>query len=53
MHKKKELTQMDKITAGYEKFIQGKELASDGKVAFERTVKNTIPKKPLKPSVSR
>lgn len=37
--KKKEKTEMEKITAGYEQFIKGKETVSDGKKLFEKTIK--------------
>lgn len=30
---------MDKLTAGYEKFIEGKELNSKGKSLFNKTLK--------------
>jgi hypothetical protein len=44
---KKEPSQMDKLTQGYEKFIKGKELNTDGKDQFEKAIKKaaTPPKK--------
>jgi hypothetical protein len=36
---KKEITPMDKLTAGYEKFIQGKKVEQGGKAAFNKVVK--------------
>lgn len=37
-------TPMDKLTKGYEKFINGKELNKDGKQQFEKTLKKTVKK---------
>ncbi|MBW0179294.1 hypothetical protein [Sediminibacterium sp.] len=35
----KKLTPMEKLTAGYEKFIEGKKTTSKGKKVFEKTIK--------------
>ena len=43
--KKKELTPMEKLTSGYEKFIEGKETNKNGKQLFNKTLKKaTKPK---------
>ena len=43
--KKKELTQMEIVTAGYEKFIKGKETINNGKELFDKVIsKATKPK---------
>jgi hypothetical protein len=39
--KKKELTPMEKLTAGYEDFIKGKELNKKGRELFDKVVKKT------------
>lgn len=36
---KKKQTPMEKLTAGYEKFIKGKEVKKDGKASFDKVVK--------------
>lgn len=36
---KKEPTQMDKISKGFEQFIKGKELNTDNKELFEKALK--------------
>ncbi|MDB5227298.1 MAG: hypothetical protein JWN78_1491 [Bacteroidota bacterium] len=41
---KKEKTSMEKLTAGYEKFIKGKKLNKDGKQSFEEVIKKTVTK---------
>jgi hypothetical protein len=41
---KQEKTPMEKLTAGYEKFIKGKELAPDGKKQFDKTIKKAVKK---------
>lgn len=46
MAKKKTPTPMEKLTAGYEKFIKGKELNNDGKEQFDKTIKKAISKQP-------
>lgn len=38
-NKKHTKTPMDKLTKGYEKFIEGKELNPKGKNLFEKTLK--------------
>lgn len=35
----KKQTPMDKLTQGYEKFIEGKELSQGGKKNFNKTIK--------------
>jgi len=37
--KKKEKTPMEKLTAGYDKFIKGKETQSRGKDIFDKAIK--------------
>ena len=37
-------TPMEKLTTGYEKFIKGKELNSNGKELFDRTIKKAATK---------
>lgn len=37
--KKKALTPMEKLTAGYEQFIKGQEVKSNGKKAFNKAIK--------------
>ncbi len=39
MKGKKKKTTMDKLTAGYEKFIEGKELNPNGQKLFNQTLK--------------
>ena len=36
---------MEKLTAGYEEFIKGKELNKNGKKVFEKTLKKATKKK--------
>lgn len=36
---KKELTPMEKLTQGYEKFIKGKETNTKGKELFDKAIK--------------
>ena len=36
---KPEQTPMDKLTAGYEEFIKGKELKENGKKLFDKAIK--------------
>jgi hypothetical protein len=38
MTKKKTVTPMDKLTAGYEKFIKEKETKKNGKVLFDKAI---------------
>lgn len=40
--KKKELTPMEKLTAGYEDFIKGKELNKKGRDLFDKTIKKAV-----------
>lgn len=40
--KTKGKTPMEKLTNGYEKFIQGKKTNKNGKEAFDSTLKKTI-----------
>jgi hypothetical protein len=42
MKGKKEKTPMEKLTAGYDKFIKGKEANPNGKTAFEKVVKKAV-----------
>lgn len=35
-------TPMDKLTAGYEKFIEGKELKKNSKKLFEKIIKKAV-----------
>ena len=44
---KKEPSQMDKITAGYEQFIKGKKLNKNGKEIFEKAIKKASKLKQL------
>ena len=37
--KRKSITPMEKLTQGYEKFIKGQELKSNGKSDFDKTIK--------------
>ena len=37
--KKKEITAMEKLTQGYEKFIKGKETNAKGKELFDKVIK--------------
>ena len=47
--KVKPKTQMEKVTEGYEAFIQGKELNAEGKALFNKTIKTaTLCKKRIK-----
>lgn len=47
MTNKKKQTPMDKLTQGYEKFIQGKEVNKGGKKLFDKAIKKAAtPKKP-------
>ena len=39
---KKNKTSMDKLTSGYEKFIEGKELNPKGKSLFDKTLKKAV-----------
>lgn len=39
MAKKEKQTPMQKLTQGYEKFIDGKELKKDGKELFNKAIK--------------
>ena len=39
VQKKNELTPMEKLTQGYEKFIKGRELVQGGKDAFNKAIK--------------
>lgn len=39
MKGKNKKTPMEKLTSGYEKFIQGKEIDAKGKVKFEKALK--------------
>lgn len=43
--KNRELTQMEKLTAGYEDLIKGKELNPDGKQLFEKVIKKAATSK--------
>lgn len=45
---KKKQTPMEKLTAGYEKFIKGKEVNPEGKELFEKAIK-----KAAKPRASK
>ena len=51
MKEKKEQTQMEKITANYEQFINGKEVNNNGKDLFNKALKKAA--KPLKPRASK
>jgi hypothetical protein len=44
----KNKTPMEKLTKGYEKFINGKELNKDGKQQFEKTLKKTVKARSVK-----
>ena len=45
--KKKEPTPMEKLTAGYEKFIKGKEVNTNGRELFNKVIKKAVtPKSP-------
>ena len=44
--KKKELTQMEKITQGYEGFIKDKKVNNKTNKAFEKQLKKAVSKKP-------
>lgn len=46
MKKEKTILPMEKLTAGYEQFIKGKELNQGGKKAFDKTIKKAA--KPTK-----
>ena len=46
MAKKKPIKSMADISAGYEKFINGKEPKPDGKQVFESAVKKAVKKQP-------
>jgi len=39
---KKKIKPMTQLTAGYEKFIKGKEVKKNGKTLFEKTLKKAI-----------
>jgi hypothetical protein len=39
MKTRKKKTPMEKLTSGYEKFIKGKEVNKNGKVAFNKALK--------------
>ena len=39
VNKRKKKTEMEKLTNGYEKFIQGKEVNSKGKEQFNKVLK--------------
>jgi hypothetical protein len=39
MKKQKRITTMEKLTENYEKFIEGKQLKSNGKQLFDKTIK--------------
>lgn len=39
---KAELTPMEKLTQGYEKFIKGQELKKNGKGAFNKAIKKAV-----------
>ncbi len=38
--KKKPITEMEKLTAGYEKLIKTKQVNKNGKMLFDETLKN-------------
>lgn len=46
MTAKKDKSPMDKLTAGYEKFIKGKEVKKAGKPAFDKAIQKAS--KPVK-----
>lgn len=46
MAKKPNITPMEKLTQGYEKFIQGRGLNTEGKAIFIKTVKKASKPKP-------
>ena len=46
MKKGKKKTPMEKLTAGYEEFIKGKELNPNGKELFEKAIKKAATSKP-------
>lgn len=46
MSKSKAKTPMEKLTAGYGKFIKGKEVNSNGKELFEKALKKAATTKP-------
>lgn len=46
MTKKRELTPMEKLTQGYEKFIKGKETKANGKAIFDKVLKKATTTKP-------
>jgi hypothetical protein len=39
VQKKNKLTPMEKLTQGYEKFIEGKKLNKDSKAQFDKVIK--------------
>jgi hypothetical protein len=42
--KKNGKTPMEKLTKGYEKFIKGKEINSEGKKLFDKTLNKSVKK---------
>jgi hypothetical protein len=46
--KKKEITPMEKLTQGYEKFIKSKEINSKGKVIFDNVIKKAAKQRSVK-----
>jgi hypothetical protein len=44
--KNKKQTPMEKLTAGYSKFIKGKELNNNGKELFDKVLKKVVTTKP-------
>lgn len=46
--KKKALTPMEKLTAGYEDFIKGKELNKKGKELFDKVIKKAAKPRSVK-----
>lgn len=51
MGSKKKLSPMEKLTQGYEKFIEGKETNQGGKTTFNKAIKKAA--KPKKQSGSK
>ena len=47
MKMKKEPSQMDKVTAGYEQFIKGKKVNKNGKELFDKAIKKASKPKQL------
>jgi hypothetical protein len=39
---KKEVVTMDKLTANYEQLVEGKEIANNGKISFDKVIKKAV-----------